>query len=124
MIIDVTPLTDLGYEFLSTALSACALSTVSLAAGFLARMFKVHADNAVQAHAVEVLEEAIIHAVNFAKTKTPKDIDIGGNNVLVSLAVEYLLPKIPKILKTLGITPKGLADRVHARLDTILKITE
>ncbi len=42
--------------------------------------------------------------------------DVRVQESVVWRAVQYVLPKMPDTLRALGITEKGLYDRVHARL--------
>lgn len=112
-VIDLRPLFDeVVFPLASSGLAA-------LSAWVLNRLArKAHIDmNAQQAQTVEVaLHNAIEFALSRARTAVDSKAVLTPKNEIVATAVNYILPKIPDTLKSLGITPKGLADRIEARL--------
>lgn len=120
--VDLTPITNYGFDILSQALISVATVAVGAVGAFLARKFKIDGDNNAKYELEETLEKGIRMAVNYAKTKVSDKSNIKVDNAFVATAVNYLLPKIPGALKKLGITPDGLAQRIEARAENILKL--
>lgn len=79
----------------------------------------------IQQHSkqADALEGAIWNAIHFGLNRAQTTLDgkasVHTKGVVTTVAVKYLLPKIPGILKSLGITPEGLRERVEARLEAM-----
>lgn len=67
-----------------------------------------------------LLEGALWNGIEFAKGRLAKEIERHGvvnvKSQVVAEAANYILPKVPGIIKSLNITEKGLRDRIEARL--------
>lgn len=111
--VDLSPVTNYAFDILGTIITGA----VTAALAYLARKFKIDADLTSQAHYIAVLENGIETAIAYAKTKTAGKADIDVKNSIVTIAANYLIPKIPTALAKLGITEKGLGERILARLN-------
>lgn len=112
-VIDLRPLFD---QVVFPLASAALAGVGGWAVQRIARLAHIQM-NAKQAQTVEV---ALHNAIEFALAKANKAADgklvLTPKNEVVATAVNYILPKIPDTLKSLNITPKGLQDRIEARL--------
>ena len=79
----------------------------------------------VTAQAAQVVDNAITNGATLALGRAQQLADDHGlvatKSELVATAVNYALPKITNEMKTAGITPASIAERVEARLPADLK---
>ena len=70
------------------------------------------------------LEEGLTWALEFAQqTVAQRLAETAGEPdraAIAAIAADYLEPKMPQALASLGITRKGLEDRLFARVDAVL----
>lgn len=76
---------------------------------------------------VERLEQGMGYALMYAREKALQQgaslTDINTRSELVAIAAGYLAPKMPGVLKELGIDPEGLRERLLGRVDLVAPVT-
>ena len=120
--IDLRPFVD-GFVFpvLQATLIPIVVGYAALALRRVATFFHVQ----VTDHAAQVVESAIQNGTQLALSRAQALADthaiVTTKSDVVATAVNYALPKIQSEMKTAGITPASIAERVEARLSADLK---
>lgn len=112
MHIDFTPIINLIFTIIAAILTPFVAWAV-MKVGKLARI-QMTAQQAAQ------LEGAIQHGIAYALGKAQEVADAHGvvpaKSQAIATAAAYIMPKVPEVLTSLGITPQGLSERIEARL--------
>ena len=122
ILIDLRPILD---QVVFPVLQATLIPIVSGVAVVALNKAAAYFHIKVSAHAAQVVENAIQNGTNLALNKAQAAADDHGlvavKSQVVADAVNYALPKITAEMKTAGITPDSIAERVEARLPADLK---
>lgn len=117
MNIDLTPLVD---QVIYPLIAACVAPFVALLVQKLTLFLHIK----MEAQQQQALETALTNGINFALSRAKTYADANGvvvsKSSLIQQAANYVLPKVPGTLKSLGITPDGVAERIEARLPSNL----
>jgi hypothetical protein len=113
LIIDLRPLFDqVVFPIVGTVLTG-------FAAWAVAKISKLAHIQLTQAQA-RTLEGAMQNGINFALQRAQAAADAHGQvttkQEIVALAVNYVVPKVPQAMNSLGVSNQGLAERIEARL--------
>lgn len=122
MTVDLRPFVDgVVFPILQAVLIPIVAGFAALALRRLAAFFHV----AVTAQAAQVVDKAIANGTTLALGRAQQFADDHGlvstKSDVIASAVNYALPKIQAEMKTAGITPASIAERVEARLPADLK---
>ena len=106
--IDVAPIIN---QVVVPILSAVLLTALSWAATRIASYFHIKLQDSQRA----VLSTAVNNGIAYAQQALAgrENVTLGDK---ASLAVSYILPKVPGALKSLGVTPDHLSQLVTAQL--------
>lgn len=122
MNIDLRPIID-GVVF--PVITAVVVPLVAGYAALTLRRIAAYFHLQVTAQAGAVVEAAIANGATLAIARAQQRADSLGvvttKNAVVAEAVNYALPKIAAEMKTAGITPDSIAERVEARLPADIK---
>lgn len=109
---------------LITGLSAALLGLGGVAVHRLADLLRLRADDQVRVYLQAVLERAIQFAEGEARRRLPAATAAGAVQQLAEATTEiaagYVRDRVPDALKRFGVTDRGLAEMIQARLPTRL----
>lgn len=112
-VIDFTPIID---QVVFPILAAVVTPFVTWAVWKVGQLTHI----TIQQAQAQVIENALVNGINFALSRAQAFADQHGTlptkSDVIAEATNYVVPKVPGALKTLGITPAGVAQRIEARL--------
>ncbi|MGG9998669.1 hypothetical protein ACQU0X_01090 [Pseudovibrio ascidiaceicola] len=115
-LIDFTPLVGMFLDGLFTALLGGAVYLGRRGLAAFEEKTGLQFDDQMKAR----VDDAIMHGVEYAKTKvklmTPKEIVYNPRSAAVGIAADYVIESVPSALAYFGVTQDALLDKIEARL--------
>ncbi len=112
MEIDLTPILDVGIDFLAVVLMA--LGTWALAK--LGRKFGLEADDQVRIYLNEALERGVGWAKEQARNRADDFARIEVRNQAVAEAANYVIERVPSAIRHFGLDRARVEKLIEARL--------
>lgn len=112
MDVDLAPLVETALQMVATILMAVA----AWAAAMIRTKFKIDVDVSKGG----ILQNAIDKGVDYARgfiVGTDGRVNIHVKNMMVGLAVKYVISKVPETLQHFNIDENSLAEMIEARLN-------
>lgn len=115
------------WEQVQPMISTALATVVTAAIGWVANMIRLKLNIDIEAKHREALHSAAMTGINAALTKfggSVMNLTISSKNAVIDSAMNWVVHSVPDAVKSLGITPEGVAKLVESKLNMIATAQE